>query len=451
MKYFISVLLILVIFPTAIFTQSTSKNSISDEYADSSKNYWVAVPEIVGLNILVWGNNRYIAEEDWAKISYETISGNFEKGFTWDSDSFAMNQFFHPYHGAAYYNIARTNGFSFWESAPFALGGSLMWEYAMEVEPPSYNDLLNTTLSGIMLGEIMYRLSGVVLDESTSGFERFSRELTATLIDPVRGFNRFVKGKMWRSGVSKINPKLAFNFSIGANAIFKDGQVSQRNPYILTMFDINYGKKWQVRNHKKPFDYIRIHGEISSSKEDDIIGISTSGVLWDWKFSLLENEKNYFGLYKEFDYLENSIYKFSSASLAAIFTNKTAISNSVLLQASVGVSTVFIGGSNSIYSSEVGKNYNLGPGLGARINIQAIILKKLLVSIKYKQFWIHVLNGLSGEEFIGLHRLGLSYQLFTNLAVGTNFILYERYGVYTKYLDIHSTNTSLRLFLKYTL
>lgn len=67
--------------------------------------------------------------------------------------NFNTNLFAHPYHGNLYFNAARTNGMNFWQSYPFALGGSLMWEFLGENTPPSINDLLATSIGGTAIGE----------------------------------------------------------------------------------------------------------------------------------------------------------------------------------------------------------------------------------------------------------------------------------------------------------
>jgi len=72
----------------------------------------------------------------------------------------------------------------------------------MENEPPSYNDLVNISITGITFGEISYRVSNLIIDESSTGFERFLRELTSTVINPMHGFNRLVKEDMRKSGSS---------------------------------------------------------------------------------------------------------------------------------------------------------------------------------------------------------------------------------------------------------
>ena len=79
-----------------------------------------------GVNMGIWTFNRYITHEDFAYISLHTIKRNLKTYPVWDSDKLSTNLIGHPYHGSLYYNAARANGYSFWGSLPFTLGGSLM-------------------------------------------------------------------------------------------------------------------------------------------------------------------------------------------------------------------------------------------------------------------------------------------------------------------------------------
>ena len=128
--------------------QITHRHYTSDSTLLQPRRPWKAALETFGLNMLVWSFDRYIVKEDWAYINGHTIKSNFKKGPVWDTDQFTTNLFSHPYHGSLYFNAARSNGMNFWQSAPFAAGGSLMWEFFMENEPPSINDMLATTFVG---------------------------------------------------------------------------------------------------------------------------------------------------------------------------------------------------------------------------------------------------------------------------------------------------------------
>ena len=455
------ILLILILGNNIIRPQSLAYNPIyysesfyylphnSVKKQKKEKNYWLPAVEVIGLNLTVLFYNNYLSKEGWANISIESAKNNLKYGFTWDNDGFAMNQFYHPYHGASYYNSARSNGLTFWESAPYTLGGSLMWEYFMEIERPSYNDLINTTVSGITLGEITYRVSNLIIDESASGFNRVIRELSAFLINPMHGFNRLINGKIWSKGLAPKRKKHRVDLSLGTNSVFINRNLQNNYFYLLLKFDMNYGNKFDVNSHGNPFEYFRVHSEVSFTEGNNIIGISASGVLWDGKLSVFENDNSVIGLYKEFDLLFNSIYKFSASSLTAEVTNLTKFSNTSNIKNSIGLSLVLIGSSNSKYSSTIEKDYNLGPGLGFRLFSDFKVNESLLIYFKYKQFLIHVLNGIEGEEFIGLFNLGFSHKLSDNISIGADAVFYERYGIYKVLPDIYSKNASLRTYVKY--
>ena len=114
--------------------QITHRHYTSDSTLLQPRRPWKAALETFGLNMLVWSFDRYIVKEEWAYINGHTIKSNFKKGPVWDTDQFTTNLFSHPYHGSLYFNAARSNGMNFWQSAPFAAGGSLMWEFFMENE-----------------------------------------------------------------------------------------------------------------------------------------------------------------------------------------------------------------------------------------------------------------------------------------------------------------------------
>jgi hypothetical protein len=170
-------------------------SSGSDGGSESEKRFWTAAGEVALFNVLPWSFNRYISYSEFAHISMDTVSANFEAGFGYDRDHFKTDQSSHPYHGSLFFNSARTNGFGYWESGGFAFAGSFLWETTMEREPPAINDLVNTTMGGMTRGEIQYRLANMVLDNTASGSDRFWREVGGALLNPVGSLNRLLRGE----------------------------------------------------------------------------------------------------------------------------------------------------------------------------------------------------------------------------------------------------------------
>lgn len=51
------------------------------------------------------------------------------------------------------------NGYNVWQSSIATAVGSYVWETGGETQAPSINDFVNTTFGGILLGEMMHRVS----------------------------------------------------------------------------------------------------------------------------------------------------------------------------------------------------------------------------------------------------------------------------------------------------
>jgi hypothetical protein len=101
---------------------------------------WVPVTTVIADDIFNWAIARYGFKYDWAKTGPSQWKTNFKKGPEWDSDGFGINFIGHPHTGSFYFNIGRSNGYSFWQSFPFAIEGSALWEYFGENTRPSYNE-----------------------------------------------------------------------------------------------------------------------------------------------------------------------------------------------------------------------------------------------------------------------------------------------------------------------
>ena len=147
------------------------------------------------LNWAASGINEYVRNANFNQISPRSWWTNLEHGLTYDDNEFKTNQYLHPWNGANYFNTARSNGFGYWASSLFALGGAFFWECCGETHPMSFNDLVSTGIGGMAVGEEMYRVTSQLLDNEDTGIARFLREAGGFVVDPVRGFNRMVSGR----------------------------------------------------------------------------------------------------------------------------------------------------------------------------------------------------------------------------------------------------------------
>ena len=70
--------------------------------------------------------------------------------------------------------------------------------YFGETNHASLNDLINTTLGGIALGEMFHRAAWLVRDTHATGRGRMWKEIGATALDPITGVNRFITATLAR-------------------------------------------------------------------------------------------------------------------------------------------------------------------------------------------------------------------------------------------------------------
>jgi hypothetical protein len=101
----------------------------------------------------------------WDSDVLSRARDNFKRAWTsppvWDEDVFFHNYLGHPYAGAFYYNMVRSQGATAWQSFGYALFQSTFWEYVIEAwaEQPSIQDLFITPVIGSLLGELFNRWS----------------------------------------------------------------------------------------------------------------------------------------------------------------------------------------------------------------------------------------------------------------------------------------------------
>src|SRR3954470_12610994 len=232
------------------------------------KRFWAAAGELMASQVVPWAFTRYVRDGEWARIGPKTWVDNLKFPWQWDNNKFNNNQFAHPYHGSLYYNAARANGYNFWQSAPWAFAGSLMWELFGEVWAPAPNDLANTTLGGITLGEMLFRFSSLTLDNQATGSNRAMREVGAARITPVRGFSRLVRGEMndisetppdWRPSVIQASMDVGYRRFATSGALNDPDALDQA----FVQFSVFYGN--QVADlDREPFSSFQLTGTLAS-------------------------------------------------------------------------------------------------------------------------------------------------------------------------------------------
>ena len=348
------------------------------------KHPWWALAQVTGVNVFVHCFDRFALNADFAQTTLNTWSDNLTGGFVWDNDVFSTNLFMHPYHGNLYFNSARSQGLTFWESAPFAALGSLEWEFFGEREPPAINDLIATTCGGIIIGEITNRISRIFLDDRKQGWPRFWRELGAAVFNPMGTLKRIATGDAWnvrrdhyRYHDYNRNP-VEISISVGDRYLADDGSLfkGEHNPYVNLY--MQYGDPVNEDEHNAPYDYFESEFTAGLSGNQPILNqVHLMGRLWSMPMTRAQNIRVEFGLYQHFDYFDSKPVKDGSdltpyrISEAAAFGPGAIIQLPQvgmldLLEQRIFVNGILLGGTKSDYYNIIDRDYNMGSGFSVK-------------------------------------------------------------------------------------
>ena len=381
------------------FPEMETRNYVSDSIRTLPRKPWRAAAEVFGINIGVWAVDRYIVKGDYAYINFKTIKNNFKTGPVWDTDKFSTNLFAHPYHGSLYFNAARSNGLNFWESIPYTVGGSLMWEFFMENEPPSINDLMATTAGGTAFGEITYRLSDLFIDDRSTGKERIGREILAGVISPIRALNRLITGDAWRRRPSKGRSfnHVPINFVINAGPRFLAEQEKSKHGTVgmAVRFRVNYGDPYADPAYT-PYEWFQLRAQVDlfsgqpAVSEFNIIGALWGKPVWEKAERTLS-----FGIFQHFDYydskhipgseMETAPYRISEAVAAGpglLYHKRASAADKTDIYGELYANAIGLGGSLTDYYRVGERDYNMGSGYSI----------KSFVGLTYNKHWTFFIN-----------------------------------------------------------
>ena len=444
-----------------------------------------SVASILGVNTTVWSFNRFVMKEDFAYINQHTVRENFRHGFMWDNDNLDTNMFFHPYHGNLYFNAARSNGYGFWQSGLFALGGSGLWELFMENEYPSANDIVATPIGGMALGETLYRTSDLILDDRTTGRERAGREIAAFLVSPMRGLTRVIHGDAWRhrstSGRQFGIPDLCVSFSVGARVLELEKEILDRGVGMAFEADMEYGDRFHTEA-EKPYDFFAMRVGLNVQKSQPVLGqVNLIGRLLNAGLVETSRLSLNVGLYQHFDFYDSHVI----SDVSPVVPYRIAIPASVgggmqlqwqkadhwTLSASMYGNGILMGAVLSDHYRLADRDYNIANGFGTKSQLSASCReRRLSVSLSHefyrfftwKGYDVHTdwatlnpktLNAQGDESQSSVHvcEFRLDYRMAKQMFLTGSLMHFRRATHYRYYPDVKSSSVSARLMLTYVI
>lgn len=139
--------------------------------ATYSRKFWRGMALVTGAEIAAGLVLAAMPRDstNWEEGAFDHALSNWGDAWSslpvWDRDEAFHNWFGHPYAGAFYYNMMRSQGGTIGQSFAFSVLHSVLWEYALEsfAEHPSIQDLVATPFIGSVVGELFHRWSVAIV------------------------------------------------------------------------------------------------------------------------------------------------------------------------------------------------------------------------------------------------------------------------------------------------
>lgn len=416
------------------------------------KRFGLAAAEIAFLEAVPWVADRFVKDEDYAHISIETVRNNLSAGFSFDNDKFTTNQLGHTIAGSLAFNAARTNGYSFWESSPFVLVSSWIWEIFGETQGPSLNDLVNTTLGGMTMGEASYRLGQMIVDDRARGGNRVLRELLAGLVNPTQLLTRVTTGDAWavRDQPGRdVEPSRFVAFFDAGWRHFVATTRKDPDQGVVTV-GLRYGDPFD-RAVSRPFDYFDLGVDLAYPSSAWLTHVEIRGLLGGWDVDPgSSGGRHVVGAFIDFDYTNNDQRVFSSQSFRFGLLAMRPVGGRVELRAeALGVVAPLAAIQNDHLeesSGLVGRAYDYGPGAAVYTTARLRRDELDLVALTYQLFWVHTSDGIARNASLQSFRAEGRVPVLSGLNLGASWAWGRRITTYDDFDTFRGETTQWKVF-----
>ena len=451
----------MMLFQTTSFGQLQVKTAIdTPPIIKPYKRPFAAVAEVTAVNVIINRINVDIRNVDWAKVTWASWKKNVKTGFKTDFDHFATNWLGHPMHGSYSYNSARSNGYNYWQSIPFIVGGSLMWEYFGETYNASEIDLFTTTFGGVYLGEMTHRFAELIKYKVKN---KILRHTAITLLNPMYEINSHLFENhdfMVASNKASKSPLLRGQFSFGGSyplSLIKDNVYGTRSYLNLNLV---YGDVFDLDNGKfRPFD----HFVFRTWANFKIKGLDSAYLNITSYAPLLVKplgENSLIGLSQHYDYMSSAVYKLGSLAVTGGYYYRHNWDNKYRMFSSLKAGVILFGSSKSdivdfIYQSsdpDFERDYVYGNGLTGEAEMILRTEKFGRFLANWRRWFMYTKHDAKGTEDINYLLLEYNYPIWRKLNVGIQSNYYKRRANYPDYptfqnikKDYHEFKTLLTL------
>ncbi len=381
----------------------------------------IAGLEVAGNNLGVFAYHRIRGDEAYG-IGVASWTRNIEEGPNWDTNPFTVNQFSHPLHGAMYFASARSHGAGFLVASAFSAVGSGIWEYLMETHRPSINDLVNTSLGGVAMGEATHRLAKAAL--SRRGHRGgVLAAVAGFVLNPVTGVHELLSGAdpdacgpaprlegLLRAGVRHVGASL-------------DSVGPRTDPFLSVTF--RYGDPF-AGDVRRPFDSFELSAQLTFDTGNPVGRLEIGGILIGHAFGEPGRARLVLGAFQHLDFVNDDDGEFGGHGFGVGARGRLGDGPGVELRASVDATGLPLAAVRYERARWGPRNYDYGPGVGVKAGLALRLADHQLLAVRYGGYWVHTMNGSDARHLTHLAGAALEVPVLRLLGVGVDYEMLAR-------------------------
>lgn len=438
---------------SAADTLHTPATGTGEESSDETRSYRVdgwgarhspvlAGLEVVTINLVTWGINHWFRDADFTRVYPRTWWENISGGFEYDGNLFSTNVMDHPFHGSLYQNAGRSNGLGFWSTVPYTIAGSFMWECCGETHPMALNDLVNTSMGGVALGEATYRLSSTVLDNEATGAARFGRETAAFVLNPIRGFNRVVSGRAFRTMPNPADPDertpgyFTMRLDGGYRGVGTEGSLQRPSDGAFASLHVDYGDPFGGRRGGA-FDVFELYAQLNFADRNLLGSLAIRGNLLTRDIKRGDGAEHAWAVVQSYEFDNTNQYQYGSQTVSARLESRWPVSDNSEIRTRIQGGVTVLGTLDSEFEFDTRvpmagslRNFEYGPGLDGRVAVEARA-GRARVTASWRTTYLGTVNDtpVNGGDAVHWLHFGNASGLIpigSRLAVGTDVSIFVR-------------------------
>ena len=426
----------------------------------AGKSYLIPALEVPGFLILLNAYDRVAypnQTEDGKKVYSSTFSSTWDhlrkEDWVFDKDPFNVNQFAHPYQGATMYGLARSSGLGFWESYAYSNVGSFLWKMAGETDPPSINDMITTGNAGSLLGEALFRMAGLVLNDNGDNPDTM-HEIGAAILSPSTAFNRLAYGDRFKSVFPSQAPATFWRSQLGSSF----NGISQLN---ATMdFDMAYGLPGKPGySYERPLDYFDFEISGQAREKNPVEDVLLRALLYGKDYHAGDDYRGIWGLYGSYDYLSPTVFRVSTTALSLGTTAQYWVAPGIALQGSL-LGGVGFGAAGSTPVATGDRDYHYGVDPQVLLALRMLFGTRAALEMDARAYYVagtghfistsNAVDNAGGSEMIVRVKSGFNVRVYKRHGLGLQYVESIRDSQYGNQPSRHQSDGTVSLVYTFT-